>query len=480
MSLSVLIIEDDEDDYIIMSHYLSRITTVEYVVNWCNDFDDALQEILKDEHDIYLIDHFLGKGEGVEIIQQVREYNVMKPLILLTGAGNINVDEKAMEMGASDFIVKKEVRVDTLERSLRYAMERYHQQRQIKEQEKKYRSLFELSMEPIIILNNDFEVTEHNAAFERVFHSDDSSAETLQDIRFQDLFKYDFDYNELMNNVKKKGAVQSFKTTMTNADKDIIVILSLARLPHSDDSQDAYHLAINDVSALIEKEQEHKKNEKLSMTGRMARMIAHEVRNPLTNINLALGELRSITDGLEEADVFQSMIERNTDRISKLIDDLLKSARPPELEKVHSNLQDILDAAIDFCQDRIALQNVDVKKVFPDQDVEGHWDPEKLKVVFVNIIINAIEAMEEVQQPELSIILSREDDFAMIYIMDNGKGMDEETQRSIYDPFFTIRKEGLGLGMTATLNIINMHEGKISVRSAIKKGTEFKVALLCD
>ncbi len=479
MSLSVLIIEDDEDDYIIMSHYLSRITTVEYVVNWCNDFDDAFQEILKDEHDIYLIDHFLGKGEGVEIIQQVREYNVMKPLILLTGAGNINVDEKAMEMGASDFIVKKEVRVDTLERSLRYAMERYHQQRQIKEQEKKYRSLFELSMEPIIILNNDFEVTEHNAAFERVFHSDES-LETLQDIRFQDLFKYDFDYNELINNVKKKGAVQGFKTTMTNANKDIIVILSLARLPQSDDSQDAYHLAINDVSALIEKEQEHKKNEKLSMTGRMARMIAHEVRNPLTNINLALGELRSVTEGLEEANVFQSMIERNTDRISKLIDDLLKSARPPELEKVHSNLQEILDAAIDFCQDRIALQNVDVNKVFPDQDVEGHWDPEKLKVVFVNIIINAIEAMEEVQQPELSIILSREDDFAMIYIMDNGKGMDEETQRSIYDPFFTIRKEGLGLGMTATLNIINMHEGKISVRSAIGKGTEFKIALLCD
>ncbi|MGM0479079.1 MAG: ATP-binding protein [Bacteroidota bacterium] len=480
MSLSVLIIEDDEDDYIIMSHYLSKITTVEYVVNWCNDFDDALHEMLKDEHDIYLIDHFLGKGEGIEIIQQVREYNMMKPLILLTGAGNINVDEKAMEMGASDFLVKKEIRVDTLERSLRYAMERYHQQRYIKEQEKKYRSLFELSMEPILILDNDFKVTEHNAAFERVFHNDETLAETLQNMQFKELFKYDFDYDELIVSVRKKGAVQGFKTTMRNASKDIIVILSLARLPQSDSPTDTYHVAINDVSALIEKEQEHKKNEKLSMTGRMARMIAHEVRNPLTNINLALGELRSVTENLEEADVFQSMIERNTERIAKLIDDLLKSARPPELEKVHSILQEILDSAIDFCQDRIALQNVEVKKIFPDQDVEGHWDPEKLKVVFVNIIINAIEAMEEVQQPELSIILSMEDEFAMVYIMDNGKGMDEETQRSIYDPFFTVRKEGLGLGMTATLNIINMHEGKISVRSALDKGTEFKIALLCD
>lgn len=478
MSLRVLIIDDDEDDYIIMSHHLSKIKTLDYEVFWCNDYDEAEREILKDEHDIYLIDHFLGKGEGIEIIERVRAQDVLKPLILLTGAGNIQVDEKAMEKGASDFIVKKEIRVDTLERSLRYAMERYHQQQYIKNQEKKYRSLFELSMEPILILDDEFRIQEYNAAFVTVFHDQDTPNHHLLNSSFKELFKYDFDFAGLTKRLEKDGFVQGYKTSMFDGAKDIVVILSIAHLPTDNDPDSGkYHVAINDVTTLMEKEEELKKVEKLSMTGRMARMIAHEVRNPLTNINLALGELEEITGKIEDAEVFQSMIARNTKRISTLIDDLLKSARPPELEKVHTSLQEILNAAIEFCQDRIDLLSVDLKIVVPDEAIGGYWDPEKLKIAFVNIITNAIEAMNDRELPELSIIISEEEGQPVIYIKDNGKGMDEETQQSLFDPFFTSRKDGLGLGMTATLNIINMHDGKISVKSATGNGTEFKIRL---
>src|SRR5690554_7564695 len=101
------------------------------------------------------MDHFLGKGEGIEIVENIRARNILKPLILLIGSSDYTVDEKAMAMGASDFLVKREVRVDTIERALRYALERYHQQRFIRAQEKKYRSLFELSMEPFLVLDED-------------------------------------------------------------------------------------------------------------------------------------------------------------------------------------------------------------------------------------------------------------------------------------------------------------------------------------
>lgn len=478
MSLKVLIIDDDEDDYIIMGHHLSKIKTNDYDVFWCNDYDQAEREILKDEHDIYLVDHFLGKGEGIEIIERVRQRGVLKPIILLTGAGNIQVDEKAMEKGASDFIVKKEIRVDTLERSLRYAMERYHQQRYIRAQEKKYRSLFELSMEPVIILDDELKIQEYNAAFVRVFHDQDTPEHHLLKSSFKELFKYEFDYSGLIKRLDRDGFVQGYKTTMFDGVKNIVVILSIAHLPSDQPSEEnRYHVAINDVTTMLEKEQELKKVEKLSMTGRMARMIAHEVRNPLTNINLALGELKEISGQFDDAETFQDMIGRNTERISSLIDELLKSARPAELEKVHAVLQDILAAALEFCQDRIDLLNVDLQKVLPDEPIEGRWDPEKLKIALVNIITNAIEAMADVENPELSIIVSMEDDAPVIYIKDNGKGMDEETQKSLYDPFFTSRKNGMGLGMTATLNIINMHNGTIRLNSAEGKGTEFIIAL---
>lgn len=478
MSVKVLIIEDDEDDFVILKHFLTKIKTEDYEVFWCNDFDEAEDEILKNQHDIYLIDHFLGKGEGIEIIEKIRERNILKPLILLTGAGNYNVDEKAMEKGASDFIVKKEIRSDTLERSLRYAVERYNQQLYIRGQEKKYRSLFELSMEPILILNKGFEVLEFNAAFHDIFKHQESERHHLTELTFEELFKYSFDFEAIKQKLEKDGYIQGFKTTMLNGEKDMIVILSIAHLPGGTElSEGSYHVAISDVSKLMEKENELQKLEKLSMSGRMARMIAHEVRNPLTNINLALGELSELNKDNEEAQTYESMISRNAKRISTLIDDLLKSARPPELELVSSNLQDIVNSAIEFCQDRIELLEIKLTTDIPEKPIEGQWDPEKMKIALVNIMINAVEAMSETEKPELDISLSTKNDAKMIFIKDNGKGMNKETQNSLFDPFFTNRKNGLGLGMTATLNIISMHKGKISVESEVDEGTSFKIVL---
>lgn len=476
MSVRVLIVEDDEDDYVIMSHYLSKIQTEKYDVFWCNDFDLAEAEILKDEHDIYLIDQFLGKGEGIEIIEKIRARNIIKPLILLTGSSDYTVDEKAMAKGASDFLVKKEVRVDTIERALRYALERYHQQRFIRAQEKKYRSLFELSMEPFLVLDKDLCITEYNAAFIDVFHDQNTSSQLLKGKDFKDLFKYDFDYNSFIQKLSIDGYIKGFKTTLLNQDQDVVAILSIAHLP-KDNSFDAnsYHVAISDLTKIMEQEAELNKAEKMNMSGRMARMIAHEIRNPLTNIRLAVGELSALSGEDSDAKTLEQMIERNTVRISDLIDDMLKSARPPELEKVHAKLDVIVDAAIEFCQDRVELLGIQLVKDFYTNSIEGEWDPEKLKIALVNIIINSIEAMEDTKDPILSIELKEEEGTSAIYIRDNGKGMDEETLQNLFDPFFTNRKNGLGLGMTATLNIINMHKGKVVVNSKEGSGTEFKI-----
>lgn len=477
MSVRVLIIEDDEDDYIIMSHYLSKIKTEKYDVYWCNDFDEAEAEILNDEHDIYLIDHFLGKGEGIEIIEKIRARNILKPLILLTGSSDYSVDEKAMSKGASDFLVKKEVRVDTIERALRYALERYHQQRFIRAQEKKYRSLFELSMEPFLVLDKDFCITEFNAAFIDVFHKKNSSDHLLKGQDFKNLFKYEFDYNSFVQKLENDGYIKGFKTTLLNQEEDVVAILSIAHLPEDANLLDdnSYHVSISDLTKIMEQESELKKAEKMNMSGRMARMIAHEIRNPLTNIRLAVGELSALSEEGSDAKTLEQMIERNTVRISDLIDDLLKSARPPELEKVHSKLDVIVDAAIEFCQDRIELLGIQLEKDFYIDTIEGEWDPEKLKIALVNILINSIEAMEDAINPTLSIALNIEENKPVIYIRDNGKGMDEDTLRNLFDPFFTNRKNGLGLGMTATLNIINMHKGKVIVSSKEGVGTEFKI-----
>lgn len=472
--IKVLIIEDDEDDYIIIKHYLTQIKRVDFDVYWCNNFDFAFEEIAKNEHDIYLIDQYLGSGEGVQLIEKLRKNYFIKPLILLTGAGNIKIDETAMEKGASDFLVKSEIRPDTIERALRYALDRYQQQSFIIEQEKKYRSLFELSMEPLVILNDHFDIIEFNHAFMQNF---DNLEKDVLSSNLADLFKFDFDFLALKNKLSKHGFIRGFKTELKGVTGRSVAILSVAKLPGEENTKGAYQVVINDVSKLIEAQEEIQRMEKLSMTGRMARMIAHEVRNPLTNINLALGELSELTKHNSEATLYQDMIGRNAKRINTLIDELLKSAKPQNLQIVPAKMQSVLDDAIEFCKDRIELLGVNFSKSYPSEIIEGKWDTEKLKIAFSNVLINAIESMENIENPELKVLLINEDEKPTIVIKDNGKGMDEDTQSKLFDPFFTNRKDGLGLGLTATLNIISMHKGRISVKSKIGVGTEFKLML---
>ena len=467
----ILIIEDDEDDYIIMKHYLSKIDAVDYDVYWCSRFEDAMPRIRENEHDIYLIDQFLGKGEGVEIIEQARTEGVNKPLILLTGASNRSIDKKAMQVGASDYLVKTEVRVEALERALRYANERYQQSILLQQQEKKYRSLFELSMEPLLILDESLTIVEFNNAFQRLFQETNQ----LLPNQLASLFLYSFDFIKLKERVEKELFVKDFKTVLKKGETNLVVILSVVKLTTRSNDNVQYQLVMHDISKLMEAEREVQRLEKLSLSSRMARIIAHEVRNPLTNINLALGELTELTSGNEEVTLYHDLVKRNAKRIADLIDQLLNSTRPNELQLVNINLKEVAEAAFEACADRLSLMNVTLHKDYPSSPVTLRCDPEKLKIAFVNIIINAVEAMDETPQPTLFFRIKYQENSLLVQIEDNGKGMDEETVKHIFDPFFTKRKSGLGLGMTATLSILSMHKATIKIDSKEGVGTVFNL-----
>lgn len=467
----ILIIEDDEDDYIIMKHYLSKIDSTQYDVYWCNWYENALTSILENEHDIYLIDQFLGKGEGIEIIQQAREKGVKKPLLLLTGANNKEVDKRAMEVGASDYLVKNEVRSDSLERALRYAVERYNQNLLVLQKEKKYRSLFELSTQPILLLDKELNIIEFNNSFFTLFQEPNKKIFT----NLEDYFEFHYDYDNLKAVLSREGQVRDFKTVLLRGDKEIVVILSVVRTPNNDVHTPYYQLVMQDVTKLVETEEEIKRLEKLSLSSRMARIIAHEVRNPLTNINLALGELKEVVVGNQDADLYNDLIKRNANRIEGLIEQLLYSTRPSELQVVSLDIKEVAKAALEECSDRLTLRKVEVVKDCPESPVTIHCDPEKLKIAFVNIIINGIEAMEDQLAPVLRFSITESHNAIAVTISDNGRGMDQETLKHLFDPFFTKRHGGLGLGMTATLSILNMHNATIKVSSELEKGTVFNL-----
>lgn len=221
---------------------------------------------------------------------------------------------------------------------------------------------------------------------------------------------------------------------------------------------------------------ELKNIEKFASTGRIARTIAHEVRNPLTNINLATEQLKESSPPSDENIMLLDMIKRNSLRINQLISNLLNATKFSELSFESVSLNDVIDQALELAEDRINLKQITIQKKYADNICDLKVDEDKMKIAFLNIVVNAIEAMEA-EKGVLKISTENTGNKCRIIFEDNGGGMNEETQSKIFEPFFTNKDNGNGLGMTNTQNIILNHKGRIEVESVEGKGTKFIISL---
>lgn len=225
--------------------------------------------------------------------------------------------------------------------------------------------------------------------------------------------------------------------------------------------------------------EELKSLEKFTSTGRIARTIAHEVRNPLTNISLASEQLKDWAAQNPDMEILLDMIGRNSVRINQLVSDLLNSTRFAQLEFKLADINEILDETLQFAADRIELKKARVIKDYSKDLCEVLVDREKIKLAFLNIIVNALEAIEY-EKGVLEIKSYKAGEKCIIRITDNGTGMDEETLQKLFDPYFSIKPKGNGLGLTNTQNVILNHKGNINVRSSPGKGTSFIISLLIN
>ena len=216
--------------------------------------------------------------------------------------------------------------------------------------------------------------------------------------------------------------------------------------------------------------------EKFASTGRIARTIAHEVRNPLTNINLAMEQLKSEMTIEGDNGILFEMVQRNSNRINQLITDLLNSTKFAELSPAKLSINALLDESLELAKDRIVLYNISVQKKYSNDICEVSVDKDKLKIAFLNVIVNAIEAMEP-GNGILTITTKGENNRCVIEIADNGTGMDKESLGRLFEPYFTSKPKGNGLGLTNTQNIILNHQGTIQAESEKGKGTVFTITL---
>ncbi|WP_269773478.1 ATP-binding protein [Bacillus safensis] len=213
--------------------------------------------------------------------------------------------------------------------------------------------------------------------------------------------------------------------------------------------------------------------QKLAVAGQIAAGIAHEVRNPLTSVNGFLQLMK--TQYPERTDYFD-IIFSEIKRIDFVLSELLVLAKPQSVHFQEVQLHGLLEQVITLLKTNAVLSNIDLKQPFKKQDAGAILaDANQMKQLFINLIKNAIEAMPEGG----SIYISTEKVMNewKITIQDEGKGMSEEDIQKIYDPFFSTKTEGTGLGLTICATILKDHHGRMDVISELGKGTTFHIYL---
>jgi len=217
--------------------------------------------------------------------------------------------------------------------------------------------------------------------------------------------------------------------------------------------------------------------EKIAVGGRIARMIAHEVRNPLTNINLSVDQIKSEhSNDKDELLQYLNIIERNSKRINQLISELLLSSKPSHLNFQKSILNKIVREAIELSKDRAKLKNVLIEYVEGSPDQIITVDRDKIRIAILNLLINAIEAVEQ-GDGKIRISSSINATELSLIIEDNGPGIKKEVMERMYEPFNTDKVKGMGLGLTSVQNTIMSHGGEIRVESKSGAGTKFYISI---
>ncbi|GEM_PF-922695 len=346
--------------------------------------------------------------------------------------------------------------------------------KEVEEREIKYQKLFSESLDPIFIVDDQFNFVNANPAFQDLF---EYCLKDLICLNFQQIFNEKKDFELLRKIILDQKKVEEYEVLLIDG-KGIKkpCLVNCVSIYEEENSSYTYLGIIRDLSKRKQADKELIVAEKLSMTGKIARTIAHEIRNPLTNLTLALQQLKDeVPSEVEDAELYFNIIQRNADRIGNLITDLLNSSKSQELKLEKQSLNKLVKSSLTLVKDRMKLQSINLYQDYDSNLPDIAIDSDQFKVALLNLFINAIEAMKP-DKGKLTVKTALEGNNQIkLSICDNGIGIPKDKLDDLFEPFFTEKKEGSGLGLTAVQNIVHSHKAKIEVDSELGKGTSFHI-----
>jgi len=221
--------------------------------------------------------------------------------------------------------------------------------------------------------------------------------------------------------------------------------------------------------------------DRLATLGELSAGAAHEIRNPLTSIRSSIQYLKRKLSDSADIEMANDLISE-VDRINEIIEGMLSFAKPKPLKKENTQLKTILIQTIQLVTNTARKKEIDICLNYQAGREDIFADPGQLKQLFLNIIMNAIQAIESVPgKIEINVIFYEDKNkYTPVYLIefiDNGEGISDENIDKIFDPFYTTKNDGTGLGLSISYGIINQHGGDIEFFSEPGKGTRVRVRI---
>jgi signal transduction histidine kinase len=215
--------------------------------------------------------------------------------------------------------------------------------------------------------------------------------------------------------------------------------------------------------------------EHLSSLGKLTAGISHEIRNPLGIIRSSAEHLQKKMAQLDPENQIPQIIVEEAGRLNDIITDFLNYARPKEPKRVACRVEDIIEKNLAFLEAQLKEKGCEVERHIDRRLPAILADADMLYQAFLNILINAMQAMPD--GGRLKVIIEMGNRQALIHFDDNGTGIPEEIKENIWNPFFTTKEMGTGLGLGIVKNIVESHDGKVWIGNRPKGGTRVTVVL---
>ncbi|WP_299979740.1 ATP-binding protein [Desulfobacula sp.] len=316
----------------------------------------------------------------------------------------------------------------------------------------------------LVTINSDHEITSMNKA--------------AKDILGGDLTQPFPQMIELIQEMEiSQGVLNREINFAIKPDHEVRLDIIASPIKESENEVMGFLFLFRDLTQIKELKKQVETNKRLAAIGKLAAGVAHEIRNPLSSIKgFATYFGKRYEDNASDKETAQIMV-KEVERINRSVTQLLEFSKPMAIEKKQVNINELITHALRLVHHDLDQKTIETKVNIDTEKAVIHTDPDRMNQVFLNLYINAIDALGDRGKLEIQVQDAVEDGRIEIRIMDNGIGIDKASLDLIFDPYFTTRPSGTGLGLSIVHRIIENLNGSIRVESTKGRGTCFIINL---